>query len=172
MREAMIVLNTMVKDEDVKAHCLASGVLYIKECNNLGLLYNEKVLNTVVLHDIGKSELLDGSSVNEAGYNYLCNSPKVYALAIKNMNTASYLEGCTEVETLVTTIIDYCDVHTNSKGGFCSVDDKLEETLGLYGITSREYRNMLDNINYYYIIDSDIKSTIKRLDELLKDDNM
>lgn len=168
MKDAMIVLNTMIDNKDVKAHCLSAGMLYVKECNNLGIIYNEHVLNTILLHDIGKSHRLNGDSVTEKGYAYLVNSPKVYARSIRNMGTGRYASDCGEIETLITTIIDYCDSHTDYKGNYCTVDEKLQEVGTLHGMLSKEYKLMLNVLDYYYITDSDIQESIKRLDMLLR----
>ena len=168
MKDAMIVLNTMIDDKDVKAHCLSAGMLYVRECNNLGILYNEEVLNTVILHDIGKSNKLKGDSIAEKGYNYLKQSPKVYARSIRNMGTGRHSAECNEIETLITTVIDYCDSHTDYRGNFCNITDKLQEIGTTCGMFSEEYKQMLNVLDYYFITDCDIPATIKKLDLLLR----
>ena len=168
MKEAVIILKSLIDDENVIKHSLYAGMVYANVCNQIGLEYNEDILSTVIVHDIGKCKSLAGEGISEKGYRYFKDSPKVFARSIRNMHTGRYSAECNELETLVTTIIDYCDMHTTYDGKYCTIEEKVQEVGERCGVFSKEYQDMIENEEYYLVIDCDIKRTIKRAHELIQ----
>lgn len=153
-------------DRKLHTHSQVCAKIALKLYEKAGLEPVEKVINTVLLHEIGNSNLIKFSNnFKENAFALLKNSSDVYARAILNHSTNTYDFESSELEQYVTMVIDYCETHTDEDGFECTLDEKIKKTIERYGSSSKEVEELLNLYDYYIGVELDIFDTIKKIDK-------
>ena len=139
-----------------------------------------KILNTVLLHDIGYSNKINETdNHNLDGYRFLKeNAPdlcfnNVILLHGDMVNLAKdeYAEiykeaydNLTELEQIVMVIVDYCDNHSDGNGNWVNVGERFKEMKERYGDVFETVKYPKDMMDFAYFINKALPYALKRLD--------
>lgn len=142
----------------------------------------EKILNSVLLHDIGYSNKLNKTDCHSLdSYNYLKdNYPDVsfYKSILLHGELINYCpeefkeeiqevyDSLTDLEFATLIIIDYCDNHVNGYGVRVTVDERWEDIKSRHDKDSPVVKYAEELTNYCYHIDNIIDEILRRLPNL------
>lgn len=139
-----------------------------------------KILNTVLLHDIGYSNKINETdNHNLDGYRFLKeNAPDLCFNNVvllhgdmvnlcKDEDKEFYRDvynNLTEIEQIALVVVDYCDNHSDGNGEWVNVMERFEEMKERYGDKFEILKQPKDTMEYAYFINTVLPYTLKRLD--------
>lgn len=143
----------------------------------------EKIIGTVLLHDIGYSnELKNTGQHSFDGYFYLSeNFPGLvfeksilfHGDFINVMSNSLYkeVEGIydtlTDLEMIVLHIIDYCDTHIDGKGNEVTINGRWSDLEKRHkGINPEKWEVALKTKEYAYFVENTINYVLDRLEKI------
>lgn len=139
-----------------------------------------KILNTILLHDIGYSEKIKVTGEHAVdGYNYLnenypdlCFTKAILLHSDKiNQVSKNYLQLVTdtydslsEIEFITLILLDYCDTHISAYGDECTIDDRWCDLRNRYVDNETILKSINENYEYAIHIESIVNYILDRLD--------
>lgn len=149
----------------------------------INLDIKEKILNTVLLHDIGYSHTLNVTGEhNIDGYNFLNkNHPDLcfhkivllhgdfinYCPTKYNEILESVYDSLTDLEFAVLIIVDYCDHHIDGLGNEVTIDGRWKDIKNRHSADSKVLKVQDDLIKYSYHIEKIIDRILNILPDIL-----
>ncbi|MBP3916202.1 hypothetical protein [Clostridium sp.] len=198
--KAIEILNSVVEN-DTKLYKHLWGA-YTKAKNLLDGRHidsdiKEKIINTVMLHDIGYSKkIAEVGDHNLDGYNFLLkkypgvtfekcvllHGNYIGFLTEDDMheNNASKVlladetnKSLTQLEEEVLNFLDYCDITTDGNGECTTVNGRLVDIIKRYGTSEVKVKNFENHIDAAYRVCERIHYTINKIENMyIKDKSL
>lgn len=158
-------------------HSIQCMERFKSKCGELGVTPTKRMLNTLLLHDIGYSKTIqdefDVKSHNLAGYLFLDSTMPndVHTLPIllhgfgKGLNQVNSLPY---EDSLILSVLDYFDVTTSHEGKECSIESRIASISSRYGEENRKYLRALSKIEYFKTLERDVDKILLCLDMVHK----
>ena len=184
----MEALNILLETTDVSSprfkHLTMAYNIAKEITNDLNIPkeLKEKIVNTVLLHDIGYSEKINSTKLHSLdGYNYLHSKypdicfekcillhsdfpkycPNDYSDFVSNIE-----DNLSELEQIVLIILDYCDIHSNGFGKKVSLEERWEDLTSRHANNPTRLKEVLSSKEYAIFIDKSIEYNLEKLESL------
>lgn len=183
--KAIDILKITTNEETTRYKHLTSCYMLAKELLEdvpINFDIKEKILNTVLLHDIGYSDKLnvtnnhtiDGYDFLEVNYPDLCFHKTIllhgdfinYCPDIYKEKLELVYDSLTDLEFAVLIILDYCDHHVNGLGKRVSIDERWCDIRNRHTKDSKVLQLQEDLINYSYHIENIISRILNILPDI------
>lgn len=150
---------------------------------NIDEIVKEKILNTVLLHDIGYSEKINTTNLHTLdGYNYLKNNypevcfHKVIALHGDFINICpkdytdtvnDIYDSLSDLEFATLIILDYCDTHTDGYGNKVTLEERWSDLENRHKNENHLTKHYDDLKKYTYHVEKITPEILHRLPKLI-----
>lgn len=137
--------NTTRYKHLTKCHELGQYILSDSKIDNS---VKEKLLNTILLHDIGYSDVIKKTGIHSIdGYQYLEDNYKDICYHKAIIFHSDFINGCpdeyknyvqeiydslTDLEFAALIILEYCDTHVDGYGNEVTIEDRMNDLYARY----------------------------------------
>ena len=141
-----------------------------------------KILNTILLHDIGYSEKIkvtgehsiDGYTYLNENYPDLCFSKAILLHSDKiNQVSNNYLQlvekaydSLSEIEFITLILLDYCDTHVSAYGDECTIDERWSDLKDRYANDPKTLKSINETYEYAIHIESIVNYILDKLNSM------
>lgn len=141
-----------------------------------------KILNTILLHDIGYSEKIkvtgehsiDGYTYLNENYPDLCFSKAILLHSDKiNQVSNNYLQlvekaydSLSEIEFITLILLDYCDTHVSAYGDECTIDERWSDLKDRYANDPKTLKSINETYEYAIHIESIANYILDKLNSM------
>lgn len=141
-----------------------------------------KILNTILLHDIGYSEKIkvtgehsiDGYTYLNENYPDLCFSKAILLHSDKiNQVSNNYLQlvekaydSLSEIEFITLILLDYCDTHVSAYGDECTIDERWSDLKDRYINDPKTLKSINETYEYAIHIESIVNYILDKLNSM------
>lgn len=149
------------------AHSCNCAQLLMDIANKNGIKISVRLVNTVLLHDVGySSQVTLNEDHNMNGYLMFKDSNKVYARAILNHGKNIYDDKSSLIEQYATMVVDYCDSHVDYDGKKCTIDERIANIIKRYGEHSKQAFDIVNLYEYLITVEMCLIDTLMKIQEI------